>query len=67
MSNRVFGTPWKGFELSVAGRVESHSPVHFQNLTDAQTYMDRNKFTSGDTMRLQSRDGPGSDTTITAA
>jgi len=67
MSNRTFGSPFEMYELSIAGRVASHLKVNVQNVVDAQSYADRGQFTSGDTFRLVSRDGPGSDSTITAA
>jgi len=67
MSNRIFGSPWEMYELSIAGRTASHVKVNVQNLTDAQSYADRGQFTSGDTFKLVSRTGQGTDSTITSA
>jgi len=67
MSNRVFGSPFEMYEVSIAGRVASHLKVNVQNVVDAQSYADRSQFTSGDSFRLVSRDGPSNDSTITSA
>ena len=46
MSDRVFGSPFQMYEVSIAGKTPSHLPVPVQNVVDAQAYADRSQFTS---------------------
>ncbi len=68
MPNRDFGSPFMGFELSVAGREKSTLGVPLQDITAGQAYIDRKPFfATGDTLRMISRGNGDGDTTLTAA
>jgi len=68
MPNRNFGSPFMGFELSVAGREKSSLGVPLQDVAAGQEYIDRKPFfATGDTLRMVSRGNDAGDTTLTAA